>query len=158
MSLSERHDPSSAAAPGRVGARQRDQVSRLAIDASAAVEYLLRTPLGLTIAEIIDDASLVAPELMDAEVLSVLRRAVLRGKLDEGRALLAVDDLAEWPVDRIPNRTLARSAWQLHRNLSAYDALYVATAQVHDVALLTTDGRLARAPNLGIAIHHVHLT
>ena len=158
MSPSERHDPPSAPWLGGVGVHQRDRVSRLAIDASAAVEYLLRTPLGLTLADIIDDASLVAPELMDAEVLAVLRRAVLRGNLDEGRALLAVEDLTEWPVDRIPNRTLARPAWQHHRNVSAYDALYVAAARVHDVALLTTDGRLARAPNLGIAIHHAHLT
>lgn len=157
MSPSERHDAPSVLSPGGVGARQRDRVSRLAIDASAAVEYLLRTPLGLTLAGVIDDASLVAPELMDAEVLSVLRRAVLTGNLDEGRALLAVDDLTEWPVDRIPNQILARPAWQHHRNVSAYDALYVATARVHDVALLTTDGRLARAPDLGIAIHHAHL-
>jgi predicted nucleic acid-binding protein len=56
-------------------------VTRYVIDASVAVEYLLRTPLGLAAAGILDNASLVAPELMDAEVLSVLRRAVLNGRL-----------------------------------------------------------------------------
>ena len=54
------------------------------VDASVAVEYLLRTPVGLAAANLIDDALLVAPELMDAEVLSVLRRAVLHGHLAEG--------------------------------------------------------------------------
>ena len=54
-------------------------MTRLVVDASVAVEYLLRTPLGLTVANTLDRASLVAPELMDAEVLSVLRRAVLNG-------------------------------------------------------------------------------
>ena len=57
-------------------------MTRLVVDASVAVEYLLRTPLGLTLADTIDNASLLAPELMDAEVLSVLRRAVLSGHLD----------------------------------------------------------------------------
>ena len=47
-------------------------MNRYVIDASIAVEYLLRTPLGLTVAEMMEAASLVAPELLDAEVLSVL--------------------------------------------------------------------------------------
>ena len=34
----------------------------------------------------IEEALLAAPELMDAEVLSVLRRAVLKGYLQEARA------------------------------------------------------------------------
>ena len=45
------------------------------IDASIAVEYLLKTPRGVRVADLVDSAVLVAPEIMDAEVLSVLRRA-----------------------------------------------------------------------------------
>ena len=52
---------------------------RYVIDASAATEYLLRTPLGLKLVSILEDATLLAPELLDVEVMSVLRRAVLRG-------------------------------------------------------------------------------
>ena len=85
-------------------------MTRFVIDASVAVEYLLRTPLGLTVANTIDSASLVAPELMDAEVLSVLRRAVLTGRLEEARAEMVVADLARWPVDRISHQTLAAMA------------------------------------------------
>ncbi len=55
-------------------------MSRYVVDASAAVEYLLRTELGLRLAEIADDALLIAPELLDVEVVSVLRRAVLHKK------------------------------------------------------------------------------
>ena len=132
-------------------------MTRYVVDASVAVEYLLRTPLGLTVADTIQNASPLAPELMDAEVLSVLRRAVLKGYLAEERARMAVDDLTQWPVDRVPHRALARLAWQYHGNVSAYDALYIATARAHDVPLLTADGRLARAPTPGIAIHHVQI-
>ena len=80
-------------------------MTRYVVDASVAVEYLLRTPVGESVAELLEDAVLLAPELMDAEVLSVLRRAVLHGHLEETRALLAVDDLVHWPVERIPTAT-----------------------------------------------------
>ena len=132
-------------------------MTRFVIDASVAVEYLLRTPLGLTVANTIDSASLVAPELMDAEVLSVLRRAVLTGRLKEARAGMAVADLARWPVDRISHQTLAAMAWQYYRNVSAYDAFYVAAARSHGIPLMTADGRLSRAPNLGVVVQHVRM-
>ena len=105
----------------------------------------------------IESASLSAPELMDAEVLSVLRRAVLNGHLEETRALMAVEDLAHWPVDRISHKALARLAWQRYRNVSAHDAFYVAAAHSHDLPLLTADGRLARASGLGVVVQHVSM-
>jgi predicted nucleic acid-binding protein len=40
------------------------------IDASAAVEYLLQTSVGMRAAVLIDDADVAAPELLDAEVLA----------------------------------------------------------------------------------------
>ena len=132
-------------------------MTRFVVDASVAVEYLLRTPVGESVAELLESAVLLAPELIDAEVLSVLRRAVLHGHLEEARALLAVDDLVHWPVERIPHRTLAPLAWQYHKNLSAYDAFYVATARTHDLPLLTTDARLTRAPGLDIAVQYVRM-
>ena len=132
-------------------------MTRYVVDASVAVEYLLRTPVGESVAELIESAVLLAPELMDAEVLSVLRRAVLHGHLAETRALLAVDDLVHWPVERIPHRNLALLAWQYRYNLSAYDALYVAIARTHDLPLLTADARLTRAPGLDIAVQYVRM-
>ena len=128
------------------------------IDASAAVEYLLKTELGLTISGVIENASLLAPELMDAEVLSALRRVVLYGRLDEARAQMAMEDLRDWPVERLSLRALAPLAWQYYRNISAYDAFYVAAARSHDLPLITTDARLARAPTLNIAIQHLSVS
>ena len=128
------------------------------VDASVAVEILLRTPLGLTLAGTLDGASLVAPELIDAEVLSVLRQSVLRGSLEEARALMAVEDMARWPFARISHRELALSAWQYYHNVSAYDAFYVAAARAYGIPLLTADGRLARAPDLGIVVQSVRMS
>ncbi len=132
-------------------------MTRYVVDASIAVEYLLRTPLGYVAAFAIDNATLTAPELLDVEVLSALRRAVLRGSLEEQRARMAIDDLANWPVERIPHRALAPLAWQHFRNVTAYDAFYVAAARAHGVPLLTADGRLARAPGLGVAVQYVRM-
>ena len=125
------------------------------VDASAAAEYLLRTSLGLKVANIIEGGFLLAPELLDVEVLSVFRRAVLHRQLNEQRALRAIEDLMDWPIDRIPHRSLVWAAWQHRNNVSAYDAFYVAAARLADAPLITADGPLARAPSLGIVVENV---
>ena len=132
-------------------------MSLFVIDASAATEYLLRTPLGLKVAATTEDASLIAPELIDVEVLSVLRRAVMRREISEQRALLAIEDLVDWSIDRISHKPLLWLAWQHRDNVSAYDAFYVAAARISNAPLLTTDGPLSRAPKLGISIENVRL-
>jgi predicted nucleic acid-binding protein len=132
-------------------------VIRYVIDASAAAEYLLRTPLGLKLADLIEGAFLLAPELLDVEVLSVLRRAVLRQQLAEQRAWLALTDLLDWPIDRIAHTVLVREAWQHRHNVSAYDAFYVAAARLYDAFLLTADGPLARTPALGIIVQNIRM-
>ena len=126
-------------------------------DASAIVEYFLQTPAGLTVAELIADTELAAPELLDPEVMSSLRRRVLGGMLSEGQALRILDELADLPIERVAHRNLIRTAWGLYRNVSAYDALYVALARTRGFTLLTTDGRLARASGLGISVRYVPL-
>ena len=100
-----------------------EPVAGYVIDASIAVEYLLKTPRGLRVSDLIDSAVLVAPEMMDAEVLSVLRRAVLNQHIEESQALIVLSELTEWSVERISHRYLARLAWQHRHNVSAYDAL-----------------------------------
>ena len=130
-------------------------MSRYVVDASAAAEYLLRTPLGLKVANIIEGGFLLAPELLDVEVLSVFRRAVFRQQLTEQRALRAIEDLMDWPIDRIPHRSLIWAAWQHRNNVSADDAFYVAAARLSASSLITADGPLARAPLLGIVVENV---
>jgi predicted nucleic acid-binding protein len=125
------------------------------IDASAAVEYLLRTRLGVRVTELVEAADLAAPELLDAETLAVLRREVIAGRLAEVRAAEAVDDLRDWPVERVAHRGLLDGAWALRGHVTAYDALYVAAARQRGATLVTADGPLARAPGLSIVVHYV---
>ncbi|MBA2560369.1 MAG: type II toxin-antitoxin system VapC family toxin [Propionibacteriales bacterium] len=89
---------------------------------------------------------LAAPELLDLEVASVLRRQVRVGAMDTRRADLALGDLAAMPLQRASHRPLLTRCWQLRENITMYDAAYVALAEVLEVDLLTGDLRLAGAP------------
>jgi predicted nucleic acid-binding protein len=88
---------------------------------------------------------LAAPELLDIEVASVLRRQVRLGAVAPRRAELALADLAAAPVARATHRPLLGRCWELRDNLTIYDATYVALAEVLGVDFLTGDVRLANA-------------
>lgn len=92
--------------------------------------------------------TLAAPELIDLETCSVVRRQLAVGALDARRAQLALSDLIDLPLRRAPHRPLLRRCWELRENLTVYDAAYVALAELLDVVLVTADARLARAPGL----------
>jgi predicted nucleic acid-binding protein len=82
---------------------------------------------------------------------------VLHQQLAEQRALLAIEDLLAWPIDRIAHIALLREAGQYRHNVSAYDAFYVAAARIYDASLLTADGPLTRAPALGIVVQNIRM-
>ena len=126
-------------------------------DASVAVELLLRSPLGEKLAGRLKRATLVAPALIDCEVLAVLRKLVLRKEVRDDRAGAALDDLSLWPIRRLAATDLLREALSLRHNVSSYDAFYVAAARLYDAQVLTADGPLARAPRLGVVIENVRL-
>ena len=115
------------------------------IDASVLVDALLVAgPARVRLAS----DNLQAPELIDAELLSVLRRLVLADKLQDSHALQALATADRLGLRRHPSRSLWPRAWELRSNLSAYDALYVALAEQLNAPLLTADARLARAAGL----------
>lgn len=129
----------------------------MVVDASAAVEYLLRTRLGVRVGDVLAERKLAAPELLDAEVLAVVRRELLAGRLKERRAAEAVADLRDWGIERVAHRPLLDLAWSLRGRVTAYDALYVALARARHATLITADGPLARAGGLGVTLHNVRL-
>jgi predicted nucleic acid-binding protein len=92
-----------------------------------------------------ESESVSAPDLVDVEAVSVLRKRWLAGDLPAHRFRSAVDDLSDLPIDRYPSYPLMRRAYELRANVSAYDSAYVALAEVLDCPLVTVDERLARA-------------
>lgn len=121
----------------------------LVVDASALAPALADdTSAGDAARSRLRGERLTAPELLDLEVVSVLRRQLLVGDLDPRRAELALRDLSDLPVRRVPHRRLLGRCWDLRENLTVYDASYVALAELLDLVLVTGDVRLARAPGL----------
>lgn len=94
------------------------------------------------------EADLVAPDLVDVETVSVLRRRWLGGDLTARRFSSAIDDLEDLALTRFPVLPLMRRAYQLRANITAYDAAYVALAEQLHCALITADSRLSRAPGI----------
>ena len=86
---------------------------------------------------------LAAPHLADLEVTSVLRRSVAAGSVTAQRAYLALQDLSDLDVERVAHTSLLPRVWELRGNYTAYDASYVALAELFQAPLLTCDAKMA---------------
>lgn len=119
----------------------------IVIDASALLEVLLCTPAAeaVEVRLFVANETLHAPHLLDVEVAQVIRRYAAAGEIDEERGRAALVDLGDFPLRRYPHGFLLPRVWELRRNLTAYDATYVALAEALEAPLLTRDRRLARA-------------
>jgi predicted nucleic acid-binding protein len=119
----------------------------IVLDASAAIEWLLQTPAGIKIETRIFSHSepLHAPHLLDVEVAQVLRRYVRDKTLTAQRGHEALADLGDAPLNRYPHDFLIPRVWELRATLTAYDAVYVALAELLGAVLLTCDRRIASA-------------
>lgn len=120
----------------------------MVIDASAMIELLLQTPLGLRVQARLFRGrhELHVPHLLDVEVAQALRRLVRAGQVLAQRAGEALEDLAAFDLRRHAHHLLLDRAWELRDNCTAYDAMYLALAEAIDAPLVTCDGPLAKTP------------
>lgn len=122
------------------------------LDASAAVELLLRTPAGGRAEAALRDNRVIVPAHFDAEVFSALGRLVRGKDLEERLVEPILEELARAPFVRYTLQPLLAAAWGLRHNLALRDALYVALARRMGALIVTADARLAQAPALGVAV------
>ena len=99
--------------------------------------------------------SLLAPELVDVEVVSAFRQLLSRDELSPQRVAQALADLRRVPLRRVSHRELTLRCWELRDDLTPYDAAYVAVAELFGVPLLTADASLARAPGINCVVEVV---
>ncbi|MEQ8437429.1 MAG: type II toxin-antitoxin system VapC family toxin [Ilumatobacter fluminis] len=123
------------------------------VDASAVVAALVDdSPAGRWCEQALQAGPLFAPHLMPFEVANIVRRLVLRGALDDTAGSLAIADIGRLAVELAPYESVAARVWELRDDLTAYDAAYVATAELIGGRLVTLDERLARAPGIACEV------
>jgi predicted nucleic acid-binding protein len=88
--------------------------------------------------------TLHVPHLLDLEVAQVLRRYTISGEMSVERSEQALQDLGALPLNRYPHDIFIHRIWSLRRNLTAYDAAYVALAEALEATLITRDAALAK--------------
>ncbi len=117
----------------------------IVVDASAALSALLNAgPARSALAS----EQLHAPHLIDSEVANGLRRMVNAQQVDTDSGWAALDAFRRLGMTRYPVFSMLDRVWELRDNLSAYDASYVALAELLGCSLLTADARLSRAPGI----------
>jgi predicted nucleic acid-binding protein len=125
----------------------------LIVDASCLYEVLADAKRSDRVrARLASDRDQGAPHVVDVEVLSIVRRDRMLGRLDPTAARQAIEDLRDWPGERFGHGGLLERAWELRENVRAWDAVYVALAEALDATLLTLDARLGRAPGLACPV------
>jgi predicted nucleic acid-binding protein len=129
----------------------------IVVDASAILDVVLRTRSAHRVFPYLreHEGSLHAPHLLDAEVGQVLRRILLRGDIRPRRVAQAIRFVERIGVVRYPHHPFLARAVELRRNLTVYDALYVALAEALDAPLLTRDGGMGRSARRYVNVIHV---
>lgn len=119
------------------------------LDASAVVELLAgRVDLRQLGAD-----RLVAPHLIDSELLSALRRLERTQRISAATARQSLAGFGRLALTRHPVDWLLPRIWELRHKLTSYDATYVAlTEALEATSLLTADERLAQATGVRCAI------
>ena len=123
------------------------------VDASILVQLLLALPGHRRIAQrLVRASTLHAPHLVDLEVMSAIRKAMLRGLVPDAIADRAMTEIGALSLHRYPHAPLRPRIWELRHTVTPYDAAYLALAEVLDAPLLTLDARLRTAPGHGAVV------
>lgn len=117
----------------------------IVIDSSTVIDLLLSEHSDVIRARL-TGTQLHAPHLLDHEFLNAVRGLVLGSRTSAHRAREALTDFDDLRIVRwAMTGPLRERVFGLRHNLTAYDASYVALAEVLDCPLVTRDARIARA-------------
>jgi len=118
----------------------------IVIDASVIVAALVDTGGdGIWAESVIASETLVAPELAMVEATNILRRLELAKELSTAESRLAQKDLMRLDIQLFPFHPFAERVWALRKNITSYDAWYVAVAEALGCSLATLDIKLKSA-------------
>ena len=121
-------------------------MSRIVIDASVAVKWVVEEDGTTEALALLDGGSLSAPDLLVPECANILWKKVRRSELQTDEAIMAARLLQRSDVEIVPTRGLMEEALKLSIDLdhAAYDCVYLSLALEKDWRFVTADGRLER--------------
>lgn len=117
-------------------------MSAVVIDASVAVKWFLPEPHAAAARTLLTGRrTLLAPDLIWAEVGNVLWKRLQRAELTRDAAERILRDFRRFPLRTSTAKTLLEPAWTFaaQRQISVYDGLYLALAVSRRCTLVTAD-------------------
>jgi predicted nucleic acid-binding protein len=119
----------------------------IVLDASACVDLICRNRerADHIAARLAGEPMVHVPAVFDLEVLHALRGLEAARRLSPDSLGAALIDLTDLRAVRHGHEQLRPRVWGLRHNLTAYDAAYVALAELLDAPLLTSDRALSRS-------------
>jgi predicted nucleic acid-binding protein len=117
----------------------------IVLDASVALELVLKTFRSLRWADRLFENELHTPHLIDVEILHALRRLAQARSITAAEAQEAIQGLQDLPIFRHPHSPMLKQIWDLRSSLTAYDATYVVLAEALNIPLFTCDAKLSRS-------------
>jgi predicted nucleic acid-binding protein len=138
-------------------------VTKLVIDASVAVKWVITESATKEAVQLLEASSLAAPDLLPdlliAECANILCKKVQRQELSPHEALMAARLLERADIEIYPTRHLLETATRIAIDLNhaAYDCIYLGFAMANHWQFVTADDRLlnklrqARSPTYGQA-------
>lgn len=119
---------------------------------------MLNTTTGRSVAGRIApvEETLHAPHLLSVEAAHALRRLADLRQVRADLAKAALQDVVDLDIVRYDHEILLPRAWELRKNVTAYDGVYIALAEALDAPLLTADMRLSRSRGHRARIEVVH--
>lgn len=117
----------------------------IVVDASLVIDLMLATPSSEALSDRIIECghALAAPEIVELEILQVLKRLECAGRIDQTRVGAAFATFDELRIERFSHAGLRDRIWSLRHNLTAYDAAYFALAELLEAPLWTRDAKFA---------------
>jgi predicted nucleic acid-binding protein len=114
--------------------------------------FVIDAPVAITLvtegSAIPADHALLAPTLMRSQVLALMYASVREGKTDQRTARDVLDGIRSLRIRLLGDRSMQSVAWDVARTLDwsdTYQAEYVALTRLQADALVTLDGKLAKA-------------
>lgn len=126
----------------------------IVVDCSVIVDALIGPDDETTsLRSLLSSDNLVAPGLLDYEVVSALRGVTRAGRLSQAGAADALADFDDLSIARWNLFDgFRRRAYELSAGISSYDAAYVVLAEALDAPLLTRDRKLAKAAKAFVTV------